>query len=71
MKYTFYIYLVLSQNRLVITQQKIVNIDYHLLMYNDGFDPITLNLICKTFCLGYICGNASGRKILNDPNEFA
>ena len=67
----FYVYLILSQNRLVITKQKIDRADYHPLLDNNGGNEQVLYTICKMFCLGYISGSISGRKIVNDPSEFS
>jgi len=68
----YYVYLILSENRLVIMENKFVNDDYHLLMDNNGENKISLYNTCKIFCLGYLYGSRSnGRIIINDPHEYS
>lgn len=66
----YFVYLIKSQNRLVITKQQTVDNDYHMLMNNDGGNDYQLLSFCKLFCLGYIYGAESGKKPINSPYEF-
>lgn len=67
-----FVYLIISEKRLVITQNQINSKNYQLLMNTDGFNGVQL---CKMFCIGYLMGNTIGREtsytILNDVKEFA
>jgi hypothetical protein len=68
--YQFFVYLIKSQNRLVILRQKVENFDYQHLMDNNGGDVFQLEHLCKTFCLGYILGAQNGKKPINSLYEF-
>ena len=65
-----YVYLILSQNRLIITSVQIDDSDYFQLLNNSG-NAVRAMDFCKTFCIGYILGSTSGRKIVNTLYEFA
>ncbi len=68
----FYVYLILSENRLVILRQKVENSDYYLILNNSG-DSSQINLLesfCKTFCLGFILGSESTKRPINNIYEF-
>jgi hypothetical protein len=67
--YKYYVYLIKSQNRLVILSEEIEDKDYELLL-NTGNSDYENHLIrtCNTFCNGYVLG--AGNKILNRIEEF-
>ena len=67
---TKYVYYIKSQNRLVITNKTIDNNDY--VKYTTSFadDDYIAKRICEAFCIGYIKGNLSDIKVLNDFDEF-
>lgn len=69
---TTFVYLILSEKRLVITQNPINSKNYYKLMDTDAFNGVAM---CKMFCIGYLMGNSIGREssytILNDVREFA
>lgn len=62
-----YVYLNLLENRLIITSVPMSGKQYFYLMDSTGIQSLT---ICKMFCIGYIQGSESKRKIINDPIEF-
>ena len=66
----FFIYLIKSENRLVILKQKVENPDYFHLMNVDGDNTHHLEYLCKTFCLGFILGGEYARKVVNNLHEF-
>lgn len=65
----YHVYLIKSQNRLVITEQEMDSNDYHFLMKASGSGFIS-RADCKTFCIGYIYGAANGKKPINSIEEF-
>lgn len=68
--YKNYVYVILSENRLIITQKEIIDKDYFLTFSVDSINPIFGINSCKCFCLGFIYGSNSGRKIKNLEDEF-
>ena len=72
--YKGFVYLIISENRLVITEQAIVDTDYHLLMNNNGGNRHYIREICNVFCLAYIYGTqhgkATSKEISNNVYEF-
>lgn len=64
--YTYYVYLNITENRLIITSQKIIDKKYSQLMHSTG--SISLD-ICKMFCIGYIMGSKFKTPI-NSIEEF-
>lgn len=67
-----YVYLIKSEQRLVILKQPVYNSDYHMLLNNNGSNPIELETYCKLFCMGYIYGHNDGDRspIVNSIYEF-
>ena len=65
----YYVYLNLKENRLIMTQSEIPVGNFQLMM-TEGYNHQILSTSCKTFCLGYLYGSQSKRKLVNDPNEF-
>lgn len=61
--YKFYVYLILSENRLVILKQQITDKDYHELVKITRNHEECGRDSCKMFCLGYILGSQGDRKI--------
>ncbi len=70
MIYYTYVYLVNSQNRLVISESPITNSNYVLLLDNNGPDRFQLMLVAKFYCIGIITGGNMKRTIVNDFKEF-
>ena len=70
MKHQFFVYLIVSENRLVILKHEVKNQNYVRLMDNNGTDPNILESLCKTFCLGFILGSGIGKKPINNLWEF-
>jgi len=70
--YEYYIYLIMSENRLIICDHQIINSDYYMLMNNNGNNNTLLYDTCKIFCLGYIYGtyNELNKPVVNKPIEF-
>ena len=68
--YQYFLYLRVSENRLVITEKPMNDRDYHHLMDNNGYDHQVLMNSIKMFCLGYICGGQHGKQVVNSPYEF-
>jgi hypothetical protein len=66
----YYVYLIKSQNRLIISGNKMSDVDYHYLFSSIGQDDRnSVSLIfCKIYCMGFITG--SGVKVINSPTEF-
>lgn len=65
-----YVYLILSQKRLIITENEILDDDHHLLLRSTGPNIEHTRALCKTYCIGYIIGNKTSGKVINDPQEF-
>jgi hypothetical protein len=69
-----FVYLILSQKRLVILSSKMNDRDYRELMNtgNDGGIGMESLLMttCKMFCIGYIMGSQSSIKPVNLLEEF-
>lgn len=67
-----YVYLILSENRLVILRQKNDDPNYYHLLNNNGHvsQQNMLEAICKTFCIGYILGSERSKKCVNNIYEF-
>jgi len=68
--YQYFLYLKVSENRLVITENPINDKDYYQLMNNNGGDQQMLMNTIKMFCLGYIYGGQYGKQVINSPHEF-
>lgn len=68
--FNYFLYLVVSQKRLVITENKIDNKDYHLLMSNSGRDKELLLSYIKIYSLGFLDGGVYGEKVINSKYEF-
>lgn len=66
----FFVYLIVSENRLVILKLKNNNPDYFFLMDVNGDDVHHFEYLCKTFCLGFILGAKFEKKPINDLCEF-
>jgi hypothetical protein len=62
-----YVYLIISQNRLVITSVKMSNEAYHFMFSSEGHFSL---VSCKTFCAGCLMGSATGIKLVNTIEEF-
>lgn len=71
MNYTKYVYLIASQNRLVILNKKISDSDYIFLFSSTGNDMESVSNQCNTFCAGVIFGQkVSTISIVNQLEEF-
>lgn len=70
MWYYNYVYLIKSENRLVILEGQERDSDYHLFMSNNGNNYESLKNTCKMFCLGYIYGCVTGNVPVNNVKEF-
>lgn len=68
--YQYFVYLILSENRLIILDHSIDDKKYTLLMSNNGGDNEMSITVCKTFCLGYLYGGIYGKKVNNSYFEF-
>ena len=65
-----FVYLNVSQKRLMITSNEMNDKECIQLMNNNGGDIYMLEGLCKTFCLGYILGSKGGIEIANSLHEF-
>ncbi len=68
--YKCFVYLIISENRLVIMDNSVDDKNYHLLMNNEGYDRVTLRQLCKMYCLGYFYAGSHNIKVVNSPYEF-
>ena len=68
--YKRYVYLIISQNRLVILNEEKNDKDYHLFLENNGSSRDELMMACKVFCAGFILGANSDCKPINELKEF-
>lgn len=68
--YKFFVYLIKSENRLVILRDKNDNPDYLCLMDSKGDNESVSHNLCKMFCAGYIIGATNGKKPINSLYEF-
>lgn len=68
--YQYFVYLIISEKRLVILEQPISDNNYHKLMDNNGYNQQMLYNTCKIFCLGYLYGGQYGQQVINSPYEF-
>ena len=68
--YQFFVYLIKSENRLVILRERVNDPDYYHLLDNNGGNEVMLHNLCKVFCLGYIIGAEYGKKPANSLYEF-
>lgn len=66
---TFYVYLILSQNRLVILQSLMQSDDYHMLFSSKG-NPMLGENNCKIYCMGYMVGTHAAKTPINSAEEF-
>lgn len=66
----YFVYLIKSQKRLVITNHSVSSDDYVLMMNNNGYDRYLQENMCKLFCIGYIRGSALGVSVINSVDEF-
>jgi hypothetical protein len=62
-----YVYLIISQNRLVITADSINKEDYIFMLSSEG---VASKEICKAFCAGCLMGSINGIKFVNTIEEF-
>jgi hypothetical protein len=67
----FYVYLILSQNRLVIMETENTSSDYFRLMDNNGYDRVLQLSQCKLFCIGYTNGSKLKNPVINSVLEFS
>lgn len=65
-----FVYLILSQRRLVILSSKMHDKDYHELMNTADGPESFLITTCKMFCIGFIMGSQSGTNPVNLLEEF-
>lgn len=68
--YEYHVYLIKSQNRLVILSKEVKDDDYLALISQLANDKDIALLVCKTYCLGFIHGT-SFNKPINLQEEFA
>lgn len=68
--YQNFVYLILSEKRLIILDHPINDQNYWHLMDNNGNNQQLLLNTCKTFCLGYLFGSQYGKQVVNSPYEF-
>ena len=68
--YKYFVYLIISENRLIIVDGQIKNSDYCQLMDTCGGNLELAINSCKMFCLGYIYGGQYGKQVKNSPYEF-
>lgn len=68
--YQYFVYLKLSENRLVIFEKPMNNNDYFILMNIDGGDRELLINYVKMFCMGIILGGTYGKQVINTMQEF-
>jgi hypothetical protein len=61
----WFVYLIISQKRLIVVNHSMSGDDYHLFLKSEGTNS---EYSCKTFCIGYIYG--SGIKVINYVEEF-
>ena len=64
---SLWVYLIKSQKRLIISNIKICNADYHELLNSNGNNVLT---ICKSYCIGLIQGSKLNMEIINNVQEF-
>lgn len=67
---TYYVYLIKSQKRLVITKTKVDSNDYHQFLNTFNPNEKISETICKMFCVGFILGGNWDIELINDINEF-
>lgn len=70
MNYNRFIYLIIDESRLVITEKEIEHENYFLLINTDGEDENILQSGCEMFCLGFITSSYNEIKVKNNINEF-
>ena len=69
-KITIYVYLIISQNRFVITKTKMQDEDYWYYFSTTGFNENILTNLAKTFCCAFISGQQYIKKVVNSMLEF-
>lgn len=68
--YKSFVYLKLSDRRLVIVNKMINDSDYFYLMHSEGNDYKLVMDNCKSFCMGFIRGSEYGEVVVNSDSEF-
>jgi len=71
--YQYFVYLIISEKRLIILDHSVNDKNYCNLLYNNGDNQQMLYNICKMFCLGYLYGSQYGQygqSVINSPYEF-
>ena len=68
--FEYFVYLIISEKRLVILDHPMNDKNYYKLMDNNGGDQQMLYHICKIFCLGYLYGSKYENHVVNSPYEF-
>lgn len=69
--YNFYVYLIIAENRLVITQAKnkfaghCELVSFTSRLYESGMQ------LAQTYCMGYIMGTNIGHVPINNMSEFS
>ena len=68
--YKYFVYLIISEKRLVIVENPINDKNYYKLMDNNGANRQMLYNNCKIFCLAFLYGGQYGQQVRNSPYEF-
>ena len=68
--YQYFVYIIISEKRLIILDHARNDNNYSILMDNNGNDQQMLYNTCKIFCLGYLYGGRYGQQVTNSPYEF-
>jgi hypothetical protein len=68
--FEYFVYLIISEKRLVILDHQMNDKNYHKLMDNNGGNQQLLYNTCKIFCLGYLYGSQYENQVVNSPYEF-
>ncbi|MFW5847479.1 MAG: hypothetical protein ACOCVF_00980 [bacterium] len=69
-KVEIFVYLVKTENRLVITKSPINDDDYIKIFTVTGNNSNQLEIFAKLLCNGYIYGSELGIKVRNKQQEF-
>jgi hypothetical protein len=65
-----YVYIIISQNRLVITKKEYDDSDHLRLTTLESYNEAMLMNTAKTLCSGYILGRNINIDVVNDIDEF-
>lgn len=65
-----FVYLIISQSRLIITKKEYDDSDYLRLTTLESFNESLLMNAAKSFCSGYIVGRNINVDVVNDIDEF-